>query len=142
MLIPKGSWICTAKNYKVQNGVVSAELERVDGTWQKDWSEFDENTILVNNNGYFKKIFLPTGAPGGSWIETAHSAYCLDGFVHADLVRKDGTFNTTCAPILPDVSYSNQDGQFILDGTEHPIALLATLLELASKQMPDYAEKS
>jgi hypothetical protein len=63
-MIPQGSWIESAKNYKFENNILSAELKDLNGNFILDSIEIIPNTSYSNINGkfipdtekYFKEI--------------------------------------------------------------------------------------
>lgn len=128
---PLGSWFLTASNYFVKRGVLYADLQKLDGSWNQDLVHLKPSMILTNHDGNFisescmkcTHSDLKSELPNGSWIMTAKNHHLQNGVLYAELRRKDGFYNKTQVNVRPNMILTNLDGEF---NEEHCLNCLHT----------------
>lgn len=123
--LPDGSWNQTARNVFTKNGVLYAELRKIDGTWKSDMIHLYPNAILTNGNGQFisenchqctHPDLVNCNLPNGSWIITAKDYFVKNGILCAKLMKKNGTLATDAITVGPDTVLTNINGKFVQVG--------------------------
>lgn len=67
--LPGGSWQATSRNVEVEDGLLTAELQKIDGSWAEATADFIDGDEFSNDDGKFKKT--KSGKPPPmSYIET------------------------------------------------------------------------
>lgn len=127
-VLPSGNWSLSSRNNELNDGVLSAELKKNDGTYTHSTIVVVDGCIVENNNGRFNiklqnsQQYLnksTTPLPMGSWcmsakdtkIESA-SIFSNKYILSAKLKKCDGTYNQNTLTYYAHDIYENDDGNF------------------------------
>lgn len=117
-IFPKGEWIKTALNPRINGNLLCADLKPFDKSdfisipkYTQSCIIFEENDILFNFDGQFSKKV--TKNPPGSWVDTAKDITLHNNILCASLrTCRGGEFRKTCIMVKDDDILENNLGSF------------------------------
>ena len=118
--LPGGSWKNSARNYRMEDGILYAQLKNDRGGYNNASVRVIPGATYNNINGGFqenRKIGMfgenrNTELPGGSWKNSARNYRMEDGILYAQLKNDRGGYNNASVRVVPGVTYNNINGGF------------------------------
>ena len=97
----------------MNGNVLTAQLRNKQGTWTMSSVVVVPNATYSNINGQFVQDPMPL--PRGSWINSAQNYSMNRNVLTAQLKNEQGTWNMSSIVVVPNATYSNNNGQFVQD---------------------------